>query len=314
MAPDLRPRVSSRRSWLAAGVVVAVALVRLLGLDLVSPTILAVAYHPYLVALCVPLLLVPWRAGQVRQLGVAFLALLLAAAPLLPRQLGGEQALADDATPLRVATLNMFFGSADADQVVALATQVEVLALVEVTQEGITRLTEAGLAQVMPYRTVDLRPDAGGTGIWSRYPLVAGDVLDSVYAMPSAAVTVPGVAEPVSVRAVHPVPPTGGDARTWAEELDAIATAPPVDVLLGDFNATLDHRALRRLIGSGYVDVADALGKGFATTWPTMGVPLPGITIDHVLVGGRAQPLSLEVRDVDGTDHRALVADLGISP
>ena len=81
-------------------------------------------------------------------------------------------------------------------------------------------------------------------------------------------------------------------------------------LLLGDFNATLDHPALRRLIGSGYRDAADTVGAGLRPTWPADAVPL--VTLDHVLVDSRIGVRSVTVHAVPDTDHRAVVAVLAI--
>ena len=41
-----------------------------------------------------------------------------------------------------------------------------------------------------------------------------------------------------------------------------------VQILAGDFNATLDHAELRALLDRGYIDAADAAGEGWTPTWP----------------------------------------------
>ena len=48
-------------------------------------------------------------------------------------------------------------------------------------------------------------------------------------------------------------------------------------LLIGDFNATLDNRALRDMLARGYVDAADATGTGLRPTFP-VGAPDPA---DH---------------------------------
>jgi endonuclease/exonuclease/phosphatase (EEP) superfamily protein YafD len=84
----------------------------------------------------------------------------------------------------------------------------------------------------------------------------------------------------------------------------------PVRLLLGDFNSTLDHAPLQALLSSGYRDAAATLGDGFAGTWPYDGTPLPKVTIDHVLADPRIAIRALSAHQVDGTDHRALYAQL----
>ena len=70
-------------------------------------------------------------------------------------------------------------------------------------------------------------------------------------------------------------------------------------LLAGDFNATLDHHELRRLLGDGgYVDAADAVGAGYDTTWPAGRDFPPEITIDHVLVDPRVRVQDVSVHPV----------------
>jgi endonuclease/exonuclease/phosphatase family metal-dependent hydrolase len=84
-------------------------------------------------------------------------------------------------------------------------------------------------------------------------------------------------------------------------------------VLAGDFNATLDHSGLRRLIRTGYRDAAATVGAGLAGTWgPYDGDPIPPVTIDHVLVDRRVRVRSVSVHRVPGSDHRAVLAELAL--
>jgi endonuclease/exonuclease/phosphatase family metal-dependent hydrolase len=84
-------------------------------------------------------------------------------------------------------------------------------------------------------------------------------------------------------------------------------------VLLGDFNATLDHAPLRELISRGYRDAADTTGKGLIGTWgPYDGSPIPPVTIDHVLVDERIGVREVSVHPIPGSDHHAIVAGLTV--
>ena len=80
-------------------------------------------------------------------------------------------------------------------------------------------------------------------------------------------------------------------------------------VLLGDFNATLDHREIRGLLRRGHVDAADPLGDGLRPTWPTTG-RAPPFTIDHMLLPAPVKVSRMSLHTVPGTDHRALIAEL----
>ena len=86
------------------------------------------------------------------------------------------------------------------------------------------------------------------------------------------------------------------------------AAAAVSRVLLGDFNATLDHREMQRLLARGYADAADAIGDGLQPTWPTTG-GRPPLTIDHVLFAPPILVLRVSLHTIPGSDHRALIAE-----
>jgi len=120
----------------------------------------------------------------------------------------------------------------------------------------------------------------------------------------------------VSIRAVHPRPPVSRAAeREWRAALAALPGADAqgdVQILAGDFNATLDHAELRALLDRGYTDAGDAAGAGWQPTWPApprRGRSLP-LTIDHVLVDRRVRVERVSVVPIPHSDHRAVIAVL----
>jgi endonuclease/exonuclease/phosphatase (EEP) superfamily protein YafD len=80
-------------------------------------------------------------------------------------------------------------------------------------------------------------------------------------------------------------------------------------IIAGDFNATLDHPPLRRILHSGCADAAALSGNALTGTWPSSW-PRPLATpLDHVLLSGpRRAVISFTVHDISGTDHRAVLA------
>ena len=150
----------------------------------------------------------------------------------------------------------------------------------------------------------------------SRRPLAAVETAPNAkgHAQPEVVLRVPG-APPVRVKAVHPAP--AGQPRRRAGWQEAIAALPgadargDVEILAGDFNATLDHRELRALLDRGYVDAADAVGDGLrldlARAAARRALPL---TIDHMLVDRRVRVEGVTVVRVPGSDHRAVIAVL----
>ena len=99
----------------------------------------------------------------------------------------------------------------------------------------------------------------------------------------------------------------------WDRDLRSLPAASPdgaITILAGDFNATLDHAELRRLIDTGYEDAAATVGDGLRPTWPQGRRFPPPVTIDHVLADERCGVRKVTVHTIPGTDHRAVFAEL----
>jgi len=216
-----------------------------------------------------------------------------------------------------VMTVNLRVGGADAATIVRLVrdNRIDLLAVQEYTPVARDNLRAAGLDALLPYRLDDAEPLAVGSALFAWVPLQKGDFSVAPGGFVEATATLRlGGAAPIVVRSVHPCAPyTLAHQGCWRSGLDReprAATGGAPRLLLGDFNATLDHPALRRLIGSGYRDAADAVGAGLRPTWPADAVPL--VTLDHVLVDSRIGVRSVTVHAVPDTDHRAVVAVLAI--
>ncbi|MCI2424014.1 endonuclease/exonuclease/phosphatase family protein [Saccharopolyspora sp. K220] len=290
----------------------------LAGLDTNRYTVALVALTQYaalagIVLALLGLLLRRWLTALVVGLVTAALVVFVA-----PRAI--PDTTPTQGVPLRVLSLNTYFGEADANQLVNLVRQnrVDVLSLQELTPEMVTALDAAGLARELPYRVFHPGPKADGSGIASRLPLRELSLVPkTTLAQPSARVDLPGPRD-VEFVAVHPLYPVGQDTTAvWARDLAALPPPPADDtlrVMAGDFNATLDHTRLKYLIGRGYTDAAEATGGGLHPTWPGPGSWFPPpITIDHVLTSEGVVPQSYRTFDVAGADHRAIFAELVIT-
>jgi endonuclease/exonuclease/phosphatase (EEP) superfamily protein YafD len=214
----------------------------------------------------------------------------------------------------------MRVGGADPVGIVTLVRDghVDLLALQEYTPEAERALERAGLSTLLPNRSSHPLPGVGGSALYSRFPLVDDGVRMNPYefGQARATVSVRGAA-PLRVESVHTTAPwpaeaTDGLPRSLANEPPATVDGP-VRVLLGDFNATLDHAALRRLIGTGYRDAADVTGDGLVMTWPYDKV-FPRIALDHVLADRRVGVRRVVVHPLVDTDHRAVYAELVLPP
>lgn len=220
-------------------------------------------------------------------------------------------------TQVRVLSVNLFFGRADAAAVVNLArgAKADVLSLQELTPEAAAALEAAGLSQELPFQVFDTGAGATGTGIASRHPLsriaLGRTPAPGAYAQPAALINLPGPRD-MELMAVHPRDPMGAKGtESWLADLGILPeprTEGPARVLAGDFNATLDHSPLRRLLGQGYQDAADQAGAGLTSTWPARGAFPPPVTLDHVLVDRRCPVDRFDVFDVPGSAHRSVLA------
>lgn len=254
-----------------------------------------------------------WRIGVAGALLVALNAVWLA--PLY---------VADDppeGTDLVAMTINLQYGWADAGEVADAVRKhrVDVLGVTELTPEAVAALAAAGLDAGLPYKVLSPGTDAHGSGVWSRFPLTAAEEWEGVHKMPGATMR---VAEPggrtrdVSVRVAHPMRTGRFSAAAYRADQGMLRerlAAQPEDlpaIVLGDFNATRDHAAFRRLLDGRWRDATEYAGSGYVGTWsPRYWIP-HFVQLDHILISRQFGARSTTSFEVTGTDHGALVARL----
>ncbi len=329
-----RPAPTRRGGWRRGGGVVAdlvrlgvmltlvagaaIVLCRVLSFE-PGPMAVGVALTPYLIPLGLLAALAGWPAGRPVLSAWALALVVFVAATVVPmfaKDGGSEQ------TPLlSVATLNLRLGGADTDAVVRMAREssLEVLVLTELTGEAEGRLRAAGLETLLPAHFVSTAPGYPGTGIWSKYAIRDPRRLEGYRSPHLVGVLDTARAGTVTLAAVHPAQPRFWSHADWAAEhaklrSDLGALAGEVVLVVGDFNATPDQAPMRRLAKDGFVDASGHAGAGLNLTWPRGRViPGPLFAVDHVLTKGTAAGLTVTTREIPGTDHKALVAQLGRS-
>ena len=255
-----------------------------------------------------------WPAGAA---GLAVAVTL--AALVLPRALPGGRG-PSTGVALRVMTSNLLYGGADPDTIVDLVREyrIDVLAVQEFTAEGRDALAAAGLGDLLPHNSLADEPAASGSGLYSRFPLLDSGSRRNGGGFRQAYGTIrPPGAGPLVVESAHSLAPWAVRVNgQWRADLAAQPKpdpAGPPRILLGDFNATLDHGPLRDLIASGYRDAADTTGKGLDASWPFLGHRgVPPVTIDHVLVDGRIGVREVSLHRIPRSDHRAVIAVLTV--
>ncbi|MDD7965041.1 endonuclease/exonuclease/phosphatase family protein [Actinomycetospora lemnae] len=254
---------------------------------------------------------------------VALVAAVVLAVVVVPRALGDDDPAVPPGRPgsatVTVASVNLQFGRADPASVVALVREhrVDVLGLTELTPASERALAAAGLTAELPFVSSRARRGAGGTALLARQPLAPSGIVlrEGVFAQVEGRLLAPG--GPVDVVVAHPAAPVfRDDPEGWAREIAELpapaSSGEPPRLIVGDLNATLDHRPLRTLLAGPWEDAADAVGAGLRGTWPTDRAVPPFAAIDHVLVSGPASPVDVLTREPPGTDHAGLVVTLAV--
>jgi endonuclease/exonuclease/phosphatase (EEP) superfamily protein YafD len=282
----------------------------LIALFAATPIVAAWTWVPLLIALMAK----RWAAVAVAGLTAVGMAGLV-----LPRALPDFDKGPSGGVALSVLTVNMLYGEADPDQIVRLVqdNNVAVLAVQEFTPQGQAALTAAGITDLLPHQQLTAEPEASGSGLYSRYPMLTQASRRNNGGFQQAFATIqPTGATTVHIESVHPLAPAGPTMYAgWSTD---IRQQPPADprgtprILLGDFNATLDHQELRDLIDTGYRDAAATVGKGLIPSWPSAGRFSGLVTIDHVLVDKRMKVQDVVVHSVTNSDHRAILASLTV--
>jgi endonuclease/exonuclease/phosphatase family metal-dependent hydrolase len=318
-----RPGAAARRLATVAALPWAVwAGLRAAGAERGFPLVPALAFTPYAAVTAVlPLGLAAWARSRTGAALSVTAGAALAAAVLARSGRSGAIAV-PDGVRLRVATVSLRLGRVAPGPVLDLVRRhdVDVLAVQELTPESEYALRAAGLEELLPYaHVIPARPGsvpAASGAVWSRRPLHGRGAVPGAFEQPTVRLRF-GDGPDVEVTAVHIVPPATSPraVRTWILGLEALPPPEPgvLRVLAGDFNATLDHAALRAVLRHGYVDAARAVGSGLTWTWRPLRLPFPRLVLDHVLVDPRIGVAGVDLVAVHGSDHRAVVAELVVS-
>ncbi|MFJ8147626.1 endonuclease/exonuclease/phosphatase family protein [Streptomyces sp. NPDC096048] len=320
---DSRERPAARRAgrpfgaWCAgllfAGVSVVVGC-RLADSDGVTPVPQLLAFLPWLLvptgAGLLLTLLARWWAGAVW--GVVLLGLL--AWFIEPYGKTGDP-VGLPVAELRVLTSNVEFGQGTGELISAVRREKPDIVFVQECEYTCDAALRRDLAADYPHRQAVEGGGSEGSVILSAFPLEATPGVPGTMGMPGAVADVRGHA--VRLQLAHPMPPLPDQVGLWRAELDALrdvaaeaggSGAP--SVLAGDFNASQDHAAFRRILDTGLRDAARLAGADRTATWPARTAPAFGVQIDHVLVSEDFTAHRARFLDLADTDHRALVVDL----
>lgn len=277
------------------------------------------ALTPWVLVWAVPLALV---ASLFRRHALALMALLPLGTLLVltyPVVFHDSAPTAADASPrLTIAYDNVLYNNPTPVAVAEtlLATDADVLVLAEFVVP-VRDALEARVGDDYPYRAESVTRTSSSIGIWSRHRIVSGGVIQ-VGGRATVDVVLDVDGAEVRVLGVHPNPPTF-DAELWARQLAAIgdhaAGSERPTVIVGDFNAARWHPSFRALLGRGWRDVHETLGRGWSVSWPMDEglLPPPFVRIDHALFGEGVVPIAIDDLAIPGSDHKGFVVTFGLT-
>ena len=212
----------------------------------------------------------------------------------------------------RVLTSNVEFGRGTGSLVPEIRRHKPDLVFVEECEYTCQARLKQDFGADYPYRQAVAAGGSAGSIILSRFPLKGTGGVTGTMGMPGAVADVRGHA--VRLQLAHPMPPLPGQVDLWRRELgrlrDAAAAARTPMVLAGDFNASQDHAAFRRILDAGMSDAARLAGHARTPSWPARTAPTFGAQIDHVLVSRDFSASSARFLELADTDHRALLVDV----
>ncbi len=126
------------------------------------------------------------------------------------------------------------------------------------------------------------------------------------------------IGQQFTITALHlDAPLTSSNTIRWKQQLGSLAQMEKDKpaILVGDFNASEDHRPFRALLASGWEDVHEEKGCGFDATFPSSNrFPVALMRIDHILVTDHFEVISVNVvAPANGSDHNAVLARVRLS-
>lgn len=303
------------RKWHLLPLLVAVPLFpELFWLDGQTPFTQLVAFRPQGTAVIGLIGVLALLRRSLRPAGAVLLALATVAALLTaPRVLSDPERAPTGTTELTIMAANVLGGGARAASVAeVIQSRRPVFVALPEAQEDVRRMIEAELDGYRGYTVQSTRAPVSAMSV-----LVSTELGDVTFGSDEGATSFGNVivtAERVRLVAYHSRPPLLGDTGTWQRDQSALkrwCSEGGPTIVAGDFNASLDHAALRDAI-SNCRSAAAEVGKGLAGTWPAHRPAVLRTQIDHVVATEDLTVTGFSTYHIEGTDHRAVVATLAV--
>ncbi len=221
---------------------------------------------------------------------------------------------------IRLTTANLAISNPDPAQAVVelIAASPDLILLQELTPEAWSRIENLAELAEYPYRQVNAQGNPDGTAIVSRQPFLDEGTLH-LGVTPATWVELTIGQQRVRLINVHMAAPLSpklierGGTQYMALATVVEGTSLPL-VIIGDFNATVQHRRLQDLMDLDLADAHQQAGRWFGATWgqPRLALFPAMLRIDHVLMTEKIEAVHSWTEPLSGSDHRMLVVDLTV--
>ncbi len=322
------PLFARSRAWAPVGYGLAmalggVALVRAWRPERSTVDVAATAATPWLLAPSWPLLAGALAARRRRLVLLASALAVYHATCIRPqsRPVGDRGELAEG--PLvRVAFANLLYRNRDVRGILSelAAGEHDIVALAEVAEAHLIEINALLPTATYPWRWC-VPGGSQGLALMSRVPLdEVTKWMSQGHPQLEVTARAPG-ALPFRLLVIHTWGPIGrrkiGSWRAQLAEIADRAQNKPLSgenlpvVMVGDFNATRQHRSFDRLVRTGWSDAGALCFGGWRGTWPANRWWRPPLfRIDHILTGPGISVRSSRAGRARGSDHRPVTAEL----
>lgn len=210
-------------------------------------------------------------------------------------------------------TFNVYYNNRQLERVADLVreTKPDIVVLLEVVPR--IRAALDAVADQYPYRVECWQEQWGDALVLSRFPLtdMQASLPEPKFRRPMGAVEVAIEGRKLTLFPTHlslPYPLNGRDTQPGEidEIIRTIATVKGPRILAGDFNASTWATTMARTRTK--LDMSILTGSN--GSWPTFLPRAIGIPIDHILATPELALQSRKLFTVQGSDHRAVLADI----
>jgi len=246
-----------------------------------------------------------------------------------------EELLIDPLSDKKISLMsyNLFFKNKDRDASIKVIKDCnpDILIVQELTLDWANNLNKS-IGSQYPYKKIVALKGTHGIGVYSKFKIVADELLFNDSELPFAQITEITIGgKNVQIINAHTASPAAAVEHLEnfislfhsnyilrEKQFEAINTATKakgilfdVQILAGDLNTT-QYEPLYRDLKSTWVDLFNEVGEGSSASFPHSGKSNPLLTLDYIFVRGKTRPINMRVIKGGSSDHLAIKGEIYI--